>query len=781
MSHARHGSPQVATSPRLLRKPDGPGDEPDNQPSPVPSRSLLAIHKRSLSAKLGYIQRRPDDSNPITGASTIPPRGQRRPKRPATTVANVNASRDARSGHGNSERGSPAPGTAEVTPDAQSEFPGRQAPSQMQLLAKGKAEPLRVLARHRRDIQGEHDDDAGVTAEAERLPTTVATSSKSSSYGKRQYKHQQGRLEASSPTTRRVSTGVPRSQGADDALGISRGWQASPFSNAQEQMPQHSGTPSPPTPEAAERSRRTVAQLQASRSSTPQSLLVAEESNPSTTTSDRARAYRVTFLQTWTLCIVAVGTLAMPLGMLILSYIATRESDSVLPSGYPPIATPGSRITRSKTVSSHTLPAHPTPTTADPWAGQPVSCRQAPRIGDNVNFVNLVMSPRIRARSSHNFFCLYNNTRFHRGPGLDFLPTNLPFAFCKHVVYWSFGISDGVPISRTPHFDQMYGLGKLRATVNNSGNSSVGLVLAIGGYSSDQPQFSLLGRDDGALSRFVRGVMKIVRQHFLDGIAIHYKEPEPGCPSQADGDASALREIFSALRRIFQLNGFRGLLSVIVPTEASSKTAILDGVVDVVDYAFVDVRQLKPSLPISYSFCRMLALDLVALVQNSSSRYQGNEAKFCPVLSVAPWLVEALFGTLSHPVPTLVRPSTVSMYESEPGFSSMIAICRSSRPCRVRLATSPGNQDACLAVRGASTPQQPFVHMLHSEAAWREIFYRGLPAQLRSRCALLDDLDLDNYENHCPSALGHYWLMRYLYESLGGTGSRFAVSTMPDC
>ncbi|KAL1433638.1 hypothetical protein MTO96_012462 [Rhipicephalus appendiculatus] len=268
------------------------------------------------------------------------------------------------------------------------------------------------------------------------------------------------------------------------------------------------------------------------------------------------------------------------------------------------------------------------------------------------------MSPKLLPTRRHNFFCLYNNSRFLRGTDVDFLPENLPFGYCTHVVYWSFGIDKGVPFSRTPLFDKMYGLHRLRHTVNNSGFPDVKIVLAIGGYSSDQPQFSLLGQDGGMLAQFARDTMQLVRLHSLDGIAIHWREPKPGCQIRRGGDASALRSLFSALRRGFQLNGFPGLLSIIVPTDVSATKAIVDSVVHIVDYVFLDVRQLRPAP--SYQMCRNLALEVVRRIQFISPTYFGNEEKFCPALSLAPWLMEAQPGTGNASVPALTGWSVAS-------------------------------------------------------------------------------------------------------------------------
>ncbi|KAL1441493.1 hypothetical protein MTO96_008465 [Rhipicephalus appendiculatus] len=156
------------------------------------------------------------------------------------------------------------------------------------------------------------------------------------------------------------------------------------------------------------------------------------------------------------------------------------------------------------------------------------------------------------------FFCLYNNTRFSRGGIYDFLPQNLPFSLCESIVYWSFGVRDGVPISRLESFDRTYGLERLREVANKSGFPGVKILLTIGGYIEDYGQLSLLGRDTAALSRFVQRTMVLMKSHFLNGVVIHWIEGEPLCKFSGVDDGQVLGAVFWRLRRIFRLNSFPG-------------------------------------------------------------------------------------------------------------------------------------------------------------------------------------------------------------------------------
>ncbi|KAH7938830.1 hypothetical protein HPB52_000840 [Rhipicephalus sanguineus] len=770
MSRAATQVPQVDTSTRPLQNPESAVSARDSPLSPSTSARLpVEIHRRSLSAKLGFRDEARYQSYRTAGASSIP-RHRKQPKHSVANVADVNANRSARGDRLSSETGSGSTRKADndVNPDTQSEFPGRRALSRTPPLKteRGKSSQPATIRRQ-------------MTVETTRSPATlaVATTSKYSSRVGRQSDHQQEVPGATSLPRTLVPAEVSNTPAAvHDDVRFAGAWvipfATSVFSNAQVQRPQHPGTPS--SPEVAERSRSTVAQVEPPLSPEPHaspilSLPVVDERNPSRTSG---RVGRVTLLQAWMLGIVAVGTLSMPLGMFLLSYLSTPESDiSTLPAP-PPTSTPGSRTV------PYTLTAQPTSNTADPWTRLPVSCTQGPLLDDNALSVSPQHSPQIAARRRYNFFCLYNNSRFLRGMNFDFLPANLPFGYCTHVVYWSFGVSNGVPFSRTPQFDKKYGLHTLRHTVNHSMAPDVKIVLAIGGYSSDQPQFLLLGRDGGALSRFVRDTMQLLRLHSLDGIAIHWREPKPGCPSPRGGDVtSALHSLLSAMRRSFQLNGFPGLLSIIMSTEVSTASEIVDSVVDVVDYVFLDVRQLRPRTP-TYNMCGPLAHEVRKRIENASVAYRGNEPKFCPVLSVAPWLVEVVYHTFNTSTPVLTGLSAASELGGEPGFGSLLKMCSASSgsaPCDVD-ATPPNDSDACFAVAGSASPMhRPLVRMFHSRFTWRKIFYGGLPVNHTPRCALLNDLDMDNYADQCRLVFDNYWLLQYLRESLAGSASGFVA------
>ncbi|KAH7938550.1 hypothetical protein HPB49_025080 [Dermacentor silvarum] len=480
-------------------------------------------------------------------------------------------------------------------------------------------------------------------------------------------------------------------------------------------------------------------------------------------------------MQMWVICVAAGATLTLPLGMVILSYLATPARDMSNFTGGP-FGTTKISGTAKTVVHTYQFPIPPSRPTLDPWEGVQASCQQIKQIGDDVHLVSPQRSPPLSQSRRPNIFCLYNNSRFHRGGNHDFLPQNIPFSHCQNVVYWSFGIMDGVPTSRAENFDRMYGLGKLREMASNSNNPGVKILLAMGGYLEDYAQLSLLGRDSGALARFVHSTMAMMRSLVLDGVAIHWLIGEPICQSRAANDAKMLHAILFGLRRIFRLNNFLGKLAIIVPTGTSDTIELVDSLVDIVDYLFMDNRDVWHNLTLDNAICNSWSRDVLVTFSNQY-RYAGNEPKFCIVMSVAPFLVETSPSAHIGQPPQLIRLSNFSNYGSAPGMGNAFDMCGSQGACRVR---EPNNRSSCIFVRGSPPASPPLLYMFNNLMHAADIF-RISRRNLTNQCMLLVDLDLDNYARQCGHALDDYWFIRYVDEALNATAPSYLSHTMIGC
>ncbi|KAL1480273.1 hypothetical protein MTO96_051171 [Rhipicephalus appendiculatus] len=395
-------------------------------------------------------------------------------------------------------------------------------------------------------------------------------------------------------------------------------------------------------------------------------------------------------------------------------------------------------------------------------------CRWLWTIPDKCIRRPLPSSPKSNLTS---IFCLYNNTRFYRGGTYDFLPQNLPFSLCRNIVYWSFGVRDGVPISRVESFDRMYGLDKFSEVASRSGVPDVRILLAIGGYINDYAQLSLLGRDTAALSRFVHRTMALMKSHFLHGVVIHWIEGEPLCKHSAVDDGQVLRAVFWRLRRIFRLNRFSGQLAAIVSAGTTARAAVVDSILDIIDFVFVEARDEWHSVNLDIRMCDVWGRNVWHFT-SSLPRYQVNKAKFCVVMSAAPLVVEAHFSPTGQLM--LDRISDSSSYGSAPGLGSAWDMCGPPHGCC--LASPAHSYGICLVV-SKGRPTLP-MYVIVDPATMRKVFIYSLHIK---RCMLLVDLDLDNYASQGATNLSNYFLTTYVHAVLDGTGSTYFLRNIRKC
>ncbi|KAL1441499.1 hypothetical protein MTO96_008471 [Rhipicephalus appendiculatus] len=479
----------------------------------------------------------------------------------------------------------------------------------------------------------------------------------------------------------------------------------------------------------------------------------------------------VTCLQIWVLCVATAATLCIPYGTVILSYLLTPVRDmSNLTSGPSGFTTkPG---TASTVVPTYTYTIPLNPSTVDPWNGVPQDCQIVPTVRDDTGQVNPHPSPTAAQSNLTGIFCLYNNTRFHRVGTSDFLPQNLPFSLCRNIVYWSFGVKDGVPISRVESFDRTYGLERLREVANKSGFPGVNILLTLGGYIEDYAQLSLLGKDTAALFRFVHRTMELMKSHFLNGVVIHWIEGEPLCGYAGVHAEQVFRAVFWRLRRIFRLNNFSGQLAAIV-SASTTATAAVNAVHDIVDFVFVEARREWYLVNLDVKMCASWKRHVFTLV-SSLRNSQSNKPKFCVVMSAAPLVVETEADGSGGI--TYKGISNSSSYGSAPGLGSAWDMCGPSNTCCVASELNSNNA-GCILLKRAKKEDTP-LYVIVDEATLRNVFESS---SVVDDCMLLVDLDLDNYANLGSKNLPTYFLTSYVHLALRGRGYWYVGNKTKDC
>ncbi|EEC16279.1 hypothetical protein IscW_ISCW013117 [Ixodes scapularis] len=87
----------------------------------------------------------------------------------------------------------------------------------------------------------------------------------------------------------------------------------------------------------------------------------------------------------------------------------------------------------------------------------------------------------------------------------------------------------------------LYGISELKNTTDHLSGGKTKVLVALGGYPEDSPQFSRLGRDSVAMDILVVDIVTMMIDLRLDGIAIHWVVPTGACqPSDVHNTLSAL-------------------------------------------------------------------------------------------------------------------------------------------------------------------------------------------------------------------------------------------------
>ncbi|KAL1431168.1 hypothetical protein MTO96_014551 [Rhipicephalus appendiculatus] len=466
--------------------------------------------------------------------------------------------------------------------------------------------------------------------------------------------------------------------------------------------------------------------------------------SPTVTSSDsesvqRNDDRRMTFLQCWLLSGVALGTSVLPLGLLLLSYTSTPHSSST--RSRTTWTTLGSATT-SGTMTSHsvfTLPVHTF--TRSAVTVVPASCIRSPRKVGDQNPMRAQSASLFTASPKALVFCLYNNSRYSKGGRYDFAPDQLPFPYCNNIVYWSLGVDDGIIQSRAPQFDLTHGIGVLRQNMINRGIRNATLLVALGGYSEDAPQFSRLGADASAMSRFASSVVYLLKTYHLDGVALHWIGPEQGC--RGADDATTLARVLRTVRLSVLASGYSGLITLILPGE-DVQSRLSQAAVETVDYIFLEFHLELPSLLYSLSHCLNFG-ELATAVLQMVPGYNNNQRKICTVYSLAPLLLD----TVTSGIVTDYILSNASRYSGTDGKGTVFEMCEEG------MCLSSSSNVSCVTLDRkvpASAPSLTRSYVFYNRKTIFDIVTHGDPVKQfvsSDRCLLLNDVDLDNFNVPC--------------------------------
>ncbi|CAN7988772.1 unnamed protein product, partial [Ixodes hexagonus] len=169
---------------------------------------------------------------------------------------------------------------------------------------------------------------------------------------------------------------------------------------------------------------------------------------------------------------------------------------------------------------------------------------------------------KTKIRSKSVIFCVYQNDVFQRFPKLQYRVTDIPGAYCTHLLYYKAGVTaDGTIYSKDPEFDETYQGYRLAAELKNT-YPHLKVLLALGGGPDDRDtfQFSSFTSELNRTLVFADKAYWLLVSKGFDGLHIDWRQPGGDCGRKTD------KQNFLRLIRVLRGRfGFRFLLTIAVP------------------------------------------------------------------------------------------------------------------------------------------------------------------------------------------------------------------------
>ncbi|KAL3211927.1 hypothetical protein MRX96_008190 [Rhipicephalus microplus] len=475
-------------------------------------------------------------------------------------------------------------------------------------------------------------------------------------------------------------------------------------------------------------------------------------------------------MQVWALCVVTIGTFIMPVGLLILSYSNTPPAvSSTLRTASNPVASLNTSLSTSLTTSLTTslstslttslstslttslttspatsrTTSRPTSTSPRTWPPLPSKCTESPPLNKSTDNLVFSQSRRFNVEPNNTIFCVYNVSRFRSLPGAPqqaYVPQNMPFGYCRSIVYWSMGVGADKIESRAEEFDHTYGAAMLRQLVTPAQGPKT-ILLAIGGYQSDSVHLTKIARHQRQLESFAKSVFEKVTLFRMDGVAVHWVPLEAACrvPGR-DNDLLTVSTILDAITKEFLDRAVKVVTGLLLPADNAATFTLVNVLVNVVDYVIVQTHLLPlPPAP-SPTLCMDVARSSANFIQSLSLSAEQQKKTLA-------WTAFVLGGQLRD-------------------------LCgHKTPPC-----LSVSSYIDCIVVNPSDETQNMFMFP-KSEALQSIVLHELINRPVRrvpsDRCAALFDLDMDNWDEKwtCKGFQLPYRYLTHFHASMQGYSS----------
>ncbi|KAH7960317.1 hypothetical protein HPB49_018622 [Dermacentor silvarum] len=384
------------------------------------------------------------------------------------------------------------------------------------------------------------------------------------------------------------------------------------------------------------------------------------------------RPRRGCLFTSWVFCVVGAITMVVPLALLLLPLVTGQARYT-----FSDVNTSSTTLPQASDGWHSPPPGSETPTVVTDiirqaiTANMPASCRRdSPRVSDDLVKVNAqpLYPATAVVNNTGSVFCLYNNSRFRKPKGHDFLTVHVPWWFCSHLIYWSVGIDKGKLTSRAPNFDRAYGLYKLR-TIADTYRVGVELLMTIGGYPEDTGQFYSLGSGTNAIYSLASDVVETVYYSGFNGVNIHLVE-DPPCERHFPSKFRWLSDFIDELTKRIQNNFATVPFKIAVMVGANRKLArnVVRYLEDRIHLVFYDTQSLVSTTIRSLEqYCSTYSLKTQNFLRELR---HANTTEYCKSLSFILPSRSASDRNIVSPAHTLSR---------RDGFASRLDFCAENR------------------------------------------------------------------------------------------------------
>ncbi|KAH7955593.1 hypothetical protein HPB52_001679 [Rhipicephalus sanguineus] len=472
--------------------------------------------------------------------------------------------------------------------------------------------------------------------------------------------------------------------------------------------------------------------------STPYPAIASNVSDYSSPIRERRESKRCLFTLC-VFCVVGAVTMAVPLALVLLPLLVGESRYTV---NYLNISfSPSSDGSQSRPPETETPGVLTRTTRQAVTANVPPSCRrESPRVSDDLVNVNAQpLSPTLATlNGTESVYCLYNNSRFRKPRGHDFLTVHVPWWFCSRLIYWSVGIDKGKLTSRAENFDRIYGLYKLRV-IADTYREGVELLMTVGGYPEDTGQLYALGSGTNESYSLAKDVAETVYYTGFNGVNLHLVE-DPSCERYFTSQYRWLSDFIDVLSERIQINfaTFPFKITAMVGADriqAKNYVRYLEGRVD---FVFYDTHNLISTSGSMDAYCSKYYEKTEALLRELRN---VKNTTFCGSLS----FIMPSRSNDDRTVASLAH--TISKRE---GFVSRLDFCVEQR------TVVNGSDIAGCSTYTSGSPWE--VSAFPNRSALRTAFGQ--------KCLWLMDIDFDSYNSTECAYLGAWAMLREVYAAL---------------